>query len=87
MPEAGHVIHKPSGKKVNYGEVVVDASKLEPPKNVKLKKRSEYKLIGKPLHRQDTPLKTNGAATFGLDKKLRACCMHRLNAIQDYAAL
>ena len=68
--EEGHVIHKPSGKKVNYGAVVVDASKLEPPKDVQLKKRSEYKLIGKPLHRQDTPLKTNGAATFGLDKRL-----------------
>jgi isoquinoline 1-oxidoreductase beta subunit len=68
--EEGHVIHKPSGKKVNYGAVVVDASKLEPPKDVQLKKRSEYKLIGKPLHRQDTPLKTNGAAIFGLDKKL-----------------
>ena len=50
--EAGHVIHKPSGKKVHYGEVVTEASKLEAPKDVKLKTRSEYKLIGKPLHRQ-----------------------------------
>ena len=68
--EAGHVIHKPSGKKVHYGEVVVEASKLEAPKDIKLKSRSEYKLIGKPLHRQDTALKTNGTAVFGLDKKL-----------------
>ncbi|HEY4326844.1 MAG TPA: molybdopterin cofactor-binding domain-containing protein [Mucilaginibacter sp.] len=68
--ESGSVIHKPSGKKFNYGELVVDASKLEAPKNVILKKRSDYKLIGKPLHRQDTPLKTNGTAIFGLDKKL-----------------
>jgi isoquinoline 1-oxidoreductase beta subunit len=68
--EAGHVIHKPSGKKVHYGEVVIEASKLEAPKDVKLKSRSEYKLIGKPLHRQDTALKTNGTAVFGLDKKL-----------------
>ncbi|HEX5026804.1 MAG TPA: molybdopterin cofactor-binding domain-containing protein, partial [Agriterribacter sp.] len=68
--EAGHVIHKPSGKKLNYGKVVVDAAKLEAPKEVKLKTRSEYKLIGKPLRRPDTPLKTNGKAIFGLDKKL-----------------
>jgi isoquinoline 1-oxidoreductase beta subunit len=68
--ESGHVIHKPSGKKFHYGELVVDASKLETPKNVKLKARSEYKLIGKPLRRQDTSLKTNGAAIFGLDKKI-----------------
>ena len=68
--EAGHVIHKSSGKKFHYGEVVVDASKLEALKNVKLKTRSEYKLIGKPIHRPDTPLKTNGTAIFGIDKKL-----------------
>src|ERR1700676_5549303 len=66
----GHVFHKPTGKSFHYGELVVDASKLEVPKNVKLKSRSEYKLIGKPLHRQDTPLKTNGTAIFGIDKKI-----------------
>ncbi|MFB9843565.1 xanthine dehydrogenase family protein molybdopterin-binding subunit [Mucilaginibacter ginsenosidivorans] len=68
--ENGRVIHKPSGKKFHYGELVEAASKLEAPKDVVLKKRSDYKLIGKPLHRQDTPLKTNGEAIFGLDKKL-----------------
>jgi isoquinoline 1-oxidoreductase beta subunit len=68
--ESGNVIHKPSGKKFHYGELVVDASKLEPPKDVVLKKRSEYKIIGKPLHRRDTPLKTNGTAIFGIDKRV-----------------
>jgi len=68
--ESGHVIHKPSGKKLNYGELVADASKLPAPKEVKLKKISEYKLIRKPLQKLDTPLKTNGGAIFGLDKKL-----------------
>ena len=68
--QSGDVIHRPSGKKFHYGQLVVDASKLDAPKNIALKKRSEYKLIGKPLHRRDTPLKTNGEAIFGLDKKL-----------------
>jgi isoquinoline 1-oxidoreductase subunit beta len=68
--ESGSVIHKPSGKKFHYGELVADASKLEPPKEVVLKKRSEYKIIGKPMHRRDTPLKTNGAAIFGIDKRV-----------------
>lgn len=68
--ESGHVLHKTSGKKFHYGELVVDASKLEAPKEVVLKKSAEYKLIRKPLLRQDTPLKTNGTAIFGLDKKL-----------------
>ena len=67
---SGNVIHKPSGKKFHYGELVSDASKLTPPKEVKLKSISEYKLIRKPLNRMDTPMKTNGGAIFGLDKKL-----------------
>src|SRR5450432_1975042 len=66
----GSVFHKPTNKSYHYGELVVDASKLEAPKNVKLKPRSEYTLIGKPLHRRDTPLKTNGSAIFGLDKRI-----------------
>lgn len=68
--EHGHVIHKKSGKKAHYGELVVAASKLTPPTDVKLKKRSEYRLIGKPLKRLDTPFKTNGSAIFGLDKRV-----------------
>jgi len=68
--ENGNVIHRISGKKLGYGELVEDASKLEPKKNVALKNPKDYKLIRKPLPRQDTPLKTNGKAIFGLDKKL-----------------
>jgi isoquinoline 1-oxidoreductase beta subunit len=68
--ESGHVIHRPSGKKLNYGELVSAASKLPPPADVKLKEISQYKLIRKPLQRLDTPMKTNGEAIFGLDKKL-----------------
>jgi isoquinoline 1-oxidoreductase beta subunit len=68
--ENGFVIHKPSGKKAGYGELVEDASKLTPPKDVKLKKREEYKIVGKPLARQDNPAKINGKAEFGLDVKI-----------------
>jgi len=68
--ENGFVIHKPTGKKFGYGELVEDASKLTPPKEVKLKRREDYKIIGKPLARQDIPDKINGKAEFGLDVKL-----------------
>jgi isoquinoline 1-oxidoreductase beta subunit len=68
--ENGFVFHKPTGKKLNYGELVEEASKIEPPKDVKLKRREEYKIIGKPLRRQDNPGKVNGKAQFGLDVKL-----------------
>jgi isoquinoline 1-oxidoreductase beta subunit len=66
----GQVIHRPTGKKFSYGDLVEDAVKLQPPKNPPLKERKDYKIIGKPIPRQDTPIKTNGAAIFGLDKKL-----------------
>ncbi len=68
--ENGFVIHKPSGKKFGYGELVEEASKLTPPKDVKLKRREDYKIVGKPLPRQDNPDKVNGKAQFGLDVKL-----------------
>lgn len=68
--QSGQVIHRPTGKKLNYGELVADASKLTPPKDVPLKPMADYKLIRKPLKKLDTPMKTNGEAIFGLDKRL-----------------
>lgn len=68
--ENGEVIHRPSGKKLGYGALVEEASKLTPPQDVMLKDRKDYKIIGKPLPRQDIPIKTNGSAQFGLDKTL-----------------
>lgn len=66
----GKVIHKPTSKEFGYGELVADASKLPVPKTVILKHPRDYKLLRKPLPRQDTPLKVNGQAVFGLDKRV-----------------
>lgn len=68
--ELGHVIHQFSGKKLHYGELVEAAAKLTAPANVKLKARSDYKVIGKGGHRRDSPMKTNGEAVFGIDKRI-----------------
>ena len=68
--EKGQVFHRPTGKKFSYGDLVEEAAKLDPPKNPTQKARKDYKLIGQPLPRQDTPRKINGTAVFGLDKKL-----------------
>src|SRR5690606_2163469 len=43
--ENGFVIHKKSGKKLSYGELSAEASKITPPEEVRLKDRSEFKLI------------------------------------------
>ncbi|MEJ7647200.1 MAG: xanthine dehydrogenase family protein molybdopterin-binding subunit [Chryseolinea sp.] len=68
--EKGQAVHKSSGRKLNYGKLVEVASTLEPPADVKLKDSKDYKIIRKPMARQDTPLKTNGTAIFGMDKRL-----------------
>ncbi len=68
--EAGFVIHKGSNQRLGYGALVEAASQLKPPAQVALKNPKDYKILRKPLPRQDTPLKTNGKAVFGLDKKL-----------------
>ena len=68
--ENGEVIHRSSGKKLGYGSLVKDARQLPPPQQIQLKERKDYKVIGKSLPRKDIPLKVNGSAVFGLDKKL-----------------
>jgi isoquinoline 1-oxidoreductase beta subunit len=67
--ENGTVAHGPSGRKLTYGELA-DRAALQPvPKDIKLKSPDEYRLLGKGLHRLDTPLKVTGSAVFGLDVK------------------
>ena len=65
--ENGFVINKINNEKFSYGELVEDASKLPVPKNVKLKDPKDFKLIGKRVHRVDTPDKLYGKAKFGID--------------------
>jgi isoquinoline 1-oxidoreductase beta subunit len=55
------------GQKATYGQLAADAMKLAPPAKVTLKDPKEWKLIGKPMRRIDTPVKITGKAQFGLD--------------------
>jgi isoquinoline 1-oxidoreductase beta subunit len=65
--ENGKVIHADSQRSLSYGQLVERASKLTPPQDPPLKERKDFKFIGKPTKRLDTPDKTNGKAMFGLD--------------------
>jgi isoquinoline 1-oxidoreductase subunit beta len=64
------VVSGPGGKKATYGQLAADASKLTPPKEVALKDPSQFKYIGKPLKRLDTPGKVTGRTQFGIDVRL-----------------
>jgi len=59
-----------SGQTASYGELAEAAAKLPVPKEVSLKSPAEFRLIGKPLARLDTPSKVDGSAEFGIDVKL-----------------
>jgi isoquinoline 1-oxidoreductase subunit beta len=60
----------PNGKKLSYGSLVAAASKQPVPANPKLKDSKNFKLIGKPVKRLDTPSKVNGSAKFGIDAQV-----------------
>jgi isoquinoline 1-oxidoreductase subunit beta len=58
------------GKALTYGELA-DAAAREPvPKDVKLKPKADFQVIGKSRPRIDTPAKVDGSAEFGIDIKL-----------------
>ena len=65
--ENGAVIHAASGRKLAYGDLLGDASKLMPPQDPPLKAPADFRIIGKPLKRLDTPDKANGKAVYGID--------------------
>lgn len=65
--ERAKIYHRPSGKSISYADLVEIASKLEVPKNPKLKESKDFKIIGKDVKRQDIPAKVRGEAVFGID--------------------
>jgi isoquinoline 1-oxidoreductase subunit beta len=65
--ENGFVIHDASGRRLSFGALADTAATLTPPIDVVLKNAKEFRIIGKPTRRLDTPEKVNGKARFGLD--------------------
>jgi len=67
--ENGFVIQPGTDKRLSYGKLTERAARMSVPQDIPLKKWEEYKLIGKPVKRLDTPEKTMGKAVFGIDVK------------------
>jgi isoquinoline 1-oxidoreductase subunit beta len=61
------VLHAASGRKLGYGVLAATAMAGTIPADPPLKPISQFKLIGKPLKRLDTPDKVNGATLYGID--------------------
>jgi isoquinoline 1-oxidoreductase subunit beta len=65
--QSGEVHHPPTGRRIRYGELAADAARMPVPENVALKRPEDFKLIGTPAKRLDTPAKVNGTAIYGID--------------------
>ena len=63
----GQVQHQASGRSVAYGELVEKASQLPVPENPRLKDKSEFTIMHRPIQRLDLPAKVSGEAKFGID--------------------
>ena len=63
----GEVAHVPTGRRLKYGELAAEAAKMPVPAGVTLKAPEDFKLIGTPAKRLDTPAKVNGTAVYGID--------------------
>ncbi len=68
--EQGAVVHSASNRRLTYGELAAAAAKLPLPKDVPLKDSKDWKVIGTPARRLDTPAKVDGSAVFGLDVRV-----------------
>ncbi len=67
--ESGRVLHQAGGRELAYGELIARAAELPIPATARLKEPQEFRLIGTPAPRLDTPDKLNGRARFGIDIK------------------
>lgn len=62
-----YVVHKTSGKKRHFRELVDKAADLEPAAKPAYRPQSEYQYIGQSVKRIDTLPKVTGEAVFGID--------------------
>lgn len=65
--EKGVVSHKPTNRKLGYGELATEAAQQPVPKNVRLKDNAAFKLIGSAVKNVDNPKIITGKPLFGLD--------------------
>ena len=68
--ERGVVRHPKSGRSATFNELADTAGKLPMPDKVQLTDPKDFKLIGKPMRRVDSPDKIKGATQFGIDVRM-----------------
>ena len=64
------LVISPNGDTLSYQSLASAAANIEPPIDVSLKPKSEWKLLGKSQQRVDVVSKSTGTARFGIDTQL-----------------
>jgi isoquinoline 1-oxidoreductase beta subunit len=70
LTEPGYVVDPATGRKLGYGEIAAFASvpaTLPAVDKSELKRKEDFRLIGKAMPRRDVPAKVNGTAQYGID--------------------
>ncbi|MCI0508425.1 MAG: xanthine dehydrogenase family protein molybdopterin-binding subunit [Gammaproteobacteria bacterium] len=70
IAEQSFIVHKPSQRKLSYGELAKAASSVPIPKSVTLKTPGQFRLLGQSMPRLDNLEKINGTAVYGIDVML-----------------
>jgi isoquinoline 1-oxidoreductase subunit beta len=65
--DSSTAFHDTSGRRLGFAALIDRANGLTAPQNPTLKDPKDFKLIGKPLKRLDTPDKVNGKVVYSID--------------------
>lgn len=70
--EAGKVIHAGSRRQLSYGSLADEAGRLSPPDpaGLRLKNPADFRIVGRPTRRVDTPDIVTGRARYSADVRL-----------------
>lgn len=68
--ENGQVTNPATGDSLTYGALAAEAAALDPPSDMVLRPREQWRLLGKPQKRVDLMDKVTGGRIFGIDVEL-----------------
>ncbi|MEO1422808.1 MAG: molybdopterin cofactor-binding domain-containing protein [Pseudomonadota bacterium] len=66
----GRVTNPSNGESLSYGDLAVAAASAEVPRDMVLRPRSDWKILGRPAERVDLHDKVTGGRIFGIDVEL-----------------
>lgn len=70
VAEGGVVSHRPSGRRLGYGELAPSAANIKAPKRLALKRQDQCRLLGRAMPRLDVPDMVAGRTCYGIDVSL-----------------